>query len=131
MKENAQTITIEEFRKRRREAEELKKEIPPLYADILRQYETYKMLQLKNGCLLDMLYYELENVKGIDYTKEKGTYNKDAAAEKYYSISDRIAEVEKENVFISSCIDGLTAIKDSIQDAELKAKATECYFNVI
>lgn len=130
-KDSEQILTKEEFIARRRKAQELKKEIPQLYGDILSLYERYKLLQLKNGCLLDVLYYELENVKAIDYGKEKGTYNKDAAAERYYNVSDQIAEVEKENAFISSCITGLEAMKDAIQDAELKAKATECYFNAI
>lgn len=130
-KDSEQILTKEEFIARRRKAQELKKDIPQLYGDILSLYERYKMLQLKNGCLLDVLYYELENVKAVDYSKEKGTYSSDARIEKYYSISDRIAEAEKETTFINSCITGLEAIKDSIQDAELKAKATECYFNVI
>lgn len=130
-KESGQILTKEEFIARRRRAAEMKKEIPQLYGDILSLYERYKMLQLKNGCLLDVLYYELENVKAIDYSKEKGTYSKDAAAETYYNISDQITEAEKEAAFISSCITGLEAIRDAIQDGELKAKATECYFNVI
>ena len=125
-----QPLTLEEFKRQQRKAEELKKEIPPLYSDLLEQYGHYARLHLKNGCLLDVLYYQLENVKGIDYSKEKGTYNNDARIERYYSISDRIAEVEKENAFIDSCINGLEAIRDSVQDADMKAKITECYFNV-
>ena len=122
-------MTLEEFKARRRKAQELKAEIPEIYSTILETYERYKMAYLKNGCLLDSLYYELENVKGVDYTKEKGTYNHDAHIEKYYSISDQIAEIEKENNFISACLNGLEKIKDSIQDQEIRRKAAECFFN--
>lgn len=121
-------MTLEEFKKQRAKAEELKKDIPPLYNSLFSNYSSYEMEYIKNRCKLDLLYYELEGVKGVDYTKEKGTYNKDARIEKYYSVSDEIAELEKSNDFIYTCIKGLENIRDSIKDASFKNKITECYF---
>ena len=124
-------MTLEEFRQARRKAEELKKEIPDFYKDLLEKYPRYVMEREKNLLKIDALYYELENVKGVDYTKQRNTYNHDAHIEKYYSISDEITELEQENSFINACIKGLEFIRDSIKDTTLKTKITECYFNTV
>ncbi len=124
-------MTREEFREQRAKIDRLKKDLPELYRGILEQYTRYKLAQLKNSCLIDVLYYELENVKGVDLTKERSTYNHDAHIEKYYSISDRITAAEKEQNFINACLTALEKVKDSIQDPDIKAIATECYFNDI
>ena len=124
-------MTLEEFRQARRKAEELKKEIPDFYKDLLEKYPRYVMEREKNLLKIDALYYELENVKGVDYAKQRNTYNHDAHMEKYYSISDEITELEQENSFINACIKGLEFIRDSIKDTTLKTKITECYFNTV
>lgn len=124
-------MTLEEFRQARRKAEELKKEIPDFYKDLLEKYPRYVMEREKNLLKIDALYYELENVKGVDYAKQRNTYNHDAHIEKYYSISDEITELEQENSFINACIKGLEFIRDSIKDTTLKTKITECYFNTV
>lgn len=124
-------MTLEEFRQARRKAEELKKEIPDFYKDLLEKYPRYVMEREKNLLKIDALYYELENVKGVDYAKQRNTYNHDAHIEKYYSISDEITELEQENNFINACIKGLEFIRDSIKDTTLKTKITECYFNTV
>lgn len=124
-------MTLEEFRQARRKAEELKKEIPDFYKDLLEKYPRYVMEREKNLLKIDALYYELENVKGVDYAKQRNTYNHDAHVEKYYSISDEITELEQENNFINACIKGLEFIRDSIKDTTLKTKITECYFNTV
>lgn len=124
-------MTLEEFRQARRKAEELKKEIPDFYKDLLEKYPRYVMEREKNLLKIDALYYELENVKGVDYAKQRNTYNHDAHVEKYYSISDEITELEQENSFINACIKGLEFIRDSIKDTTLKTKITECYFNTV
>lgn len=124
-------MTLEEFKQLRRKAEELKKDIPDIYRDILSNYERYAMKDKMLNIRLDILYYELEGVKAVDYSKEKGTYNKDASIEKYYNISDQIAEIEKEKSFITVCLRGLEAMKDAIQDKDIRAKATQCFFNVV
>ena len=124
-------MTLEEFRQARRKAEELKKEIPDFYKDLLEKYPRYVMEREKNLLKIDALYYELENVKGVDYAKQRNTYSHDAHIEKYYSISDEITELEQENSFINACIKGLEFIRDSIKDTTLKTKITECYFNTV
>lgn len=124
-------MTLEEFRQARRKAEELKKEIPDFYKDLLEKYPRYVMEREKNLLKIDALYYELENVKGVNYAKQRNTYNHDAHIEKYYSISDEITELEQENNFINACIKGLEFIRDSIKDTTLKTKITECYFNTV
>lgn len=97
----------------------------------MQEYEHYRIRYEINRNKINLLYYELEGVKGIDYTKEKhNAYNHDAHIERYYNISDQIAEKEKENDFIKECLKGLEYIKDNIKDKEIKAKVTKCFFNV-
>ena len=123
-------MTFDEFKKVRRKADELKKEIPTVYDELLSHYERYIMLREKNRCKIRLLYYELENVKGIDYGKQRNTYNHDAHIEKYYSVSDQITELEKENMYLTDCIKGLEYIKDNVKNATLKANLTACYFAI-
>lgn len=121
-------MTLEEFRQARAKIEKLKQTIPWLYDNLFSNYELYVVEYVKNRHKLNTLYYELEGVKGLDYTKEKATYNKDARIEKYYKISDQIAELEKSNDLIYTCIKGLENIRDGIKDTSFKNNVTECYF---
>ena len=121
-------MTLEEFRQLRRQQEESKKFVPTLYADVFEHYSLYKMLREKNRCKLDILYYELEGVKAVDYTKEKGTYNNDARIEKYYRISDDISQLEKENTIIDNVLSGLEYIRDRVKEPSLRAKIEDGYF---
>lgn len=121
-------MTREEIRQHFKQIEKSKQEIPPFYDELLRHYQRYLHTRQGNDAKINLLYYELEGVKGLDYTREKGTYNKDAHIEKYYSISDQISELEKQNRIIDNCLKGLELIRDSIKDSTLKAKVTQCYF---
>ena len=66
------------------------------------------------------LYYELENVKGVDPTKEKNAFNKDLYIEKYYGISDLISEMEKEKSILDEYLESLDRIFSKIADPEMK-----------
>lgn len=104
--------------------------IPDAYRDVLRNYKYYKVKRIANDRIIENLYYDLENVKGVDYTKEKGTYNENARIENYYKISDHIAEREKENRVLDNVLSGLEKIKDGITDEKVKARIIEKYFTL-
>lgn len=124
-------MTLEEFKKRRAEIEKLRADIPTIYDDFLSKYENYTARHTANDIKIGVLYYELENVKGIDPSKERATYNHDAHVDKYYKISDEIARLEKENSFIDNCLKGIEYVRDLITDSSLKSKITECYFKTM
>lgn len=124
-------MTREEFRAMRKRQQEIKDSMPAIYNDILQNYEHYQMRYAMNKCKIDALYYELEGVKAVDLTKERGTYNKDAHIEKYYSLSDEIGKLEQENSFIETVLKALESIRDGIVNTELRNRITEGYFNVI
>ena len=104
--------------------------IPDAYREVLHSYSYLKTKRIVNDRIIEGLYYDLENVKGVDYTKQKGTYSEDARIERYYKISDRIEEREKENKVLDNVLNGLEKIKDGITDAEIKARVIEKYFTL-
>lgn len=124
-------MTFEEFKEIRQHQKEIKKTMPAMYNDIFNLYESYSLEYARNRNEIEILYYELENVKGVNYAKEKSTYNQDRQIEKYYSISDRIKDLEQANTFIANVLKGLEGIRDSIANKEIRDKATEGYFNVL
>lgn len=124
-------MSKEEFIKILDHQREIRKNTPTLYDDVFILYERYKMLHTRNKYRLEILYYELENVKGVDYAKQKATRNEDARIEKYYSISEQISGLEKDNAFIENVLKGLEQIRDGITNKELRDRTTEGYFNVL
>lgn len=45
---------------------------------------------------IERIQYDMTNVKAIDTTREKGTYNENAAAERFLNYSDELERKEKE-----------------------------------
>ena len=102
-------------------------EIPYIYFCMFHGYRFANTLYTTNKIKISDLYYHLENVKGIDYTKEKMSYNKDQSIERYYKISDRISDLEKQNKLIESYIKFLDGIFKKIEDQDLKKQIKEEY----
>ena len=55
------------------------------------------------------------------------SYNKDQSIERYYKISDRISDLEKQNKLIESYIKFLDGIFKKIEDQDLKKQIKEEY----
>ena len=94
----------------------------PYYLHLI--FENYLQAKRKHDqskILINILYYELSNVKGIDYTKEKGgSYSEDARIEKYYAISDRIREAEQEEQILKAYIKSLDRILRMVKDEPIR-----------
>lgn len=66
--------------------------------------------------MISNLYYEMDNVKGADCTKERGAFNKDRYMEKYYKLSNLVHEYETENTLIEAYTDNIKKIFSKITD---------------
>lgn len=94
--------------------------IPYVYERMFQYYRSVKMNYQMNSKVISDLYYEMENVKGIDYTKEKGSFSKEKSMNKYHMISDKIDKYEKENITLKAYLDSLEKVCDGIRDPILK-----------
>ena len=111
-----------------RREKELKKLIPEPFCNF---FECAKRLQIeheKNKVQLEILYYELTGVKGVDYSKQKSTFNQEARTAKYYKISDQIEDIEKKDKYIVICLNLLNKLKEVCKTDEQKEAIEELYY---
>jgi len=123
-------ITLEQIREHR----ELKWKIISEMSDDYRMiFENSKNIYLKHLKLkesINNIYYELENVKGYDYTKIKHTFNKDEYINKYYQLSDELEKLEKKDKFYMLYINSMIKLKNSIVDKKLREEIEIAYFEI-
>ena len=117
--------SYEEIRRREKELTAI---IPPPLNEMFKCMKTLQLQNARHTAQLNILYYELQGVKGVDYTREKGSFNQDAKTEKYYQISDRIKELEGEQEYITACISTLNKLKSRIRKKEIQDAITEMYY---
>lgn len=101
----------------------------PYYLDqIFRSYRYIKRQQKTTRSFIDMLWYELENVKGIDYTKTKGTsINEDERIRKYYRLSDELQRKESEIEIMALYLATAERILKRIINEDLKEEIIKRY----
>ena len=99
---------------------ESKKPIPYIYTLLFSEYRFVKQRYDLNTELIKDLYYELENVKGIDYSREKSSFTKERHDERYYRISDKIEELENQNELIKKYIDASEDMIGILNDKSMK-----------
>ncbi len=102
-------------------------QIPFSYSIIFSGYYSAKAKYRSNQELKNHLFYEMENVKGIDYTRDKSHLNKNRYIEKYYKLSDSIEMIEEENKALKSYTDMIEKIFESISDGSLKEAIRQKY----
>ena len=88
-----------------------------------RIFENYYKIQRSiviNRKMIENLYQDLSGVKGVDYSREKTSFNKDAHIEHYYQISDYIEMIEQENRIMETYINSLDKILNMITDGDLR-----------
>ncbi|MDD5792274.1 MAG: hypothetical protein PUD22_06810 [Erysipelotrichaceae bacterium] len=99
--------------------------IPPYLRSIYELYgrllDDIKLFEIiKNNTL-----YEMSGVKGIDYSRNKGTFNKEMYDKKYYQLSDELSEIDESiqicKSFIVAMDNTLKRIKDQNVAKEIKA----------
>jgi len=90
----------------------------------------YKFMKAKskfNESMIRDLYYEMENVKGIDYTKERSTFNKDRYDDVYFRLSEKIDDLERENRFLNDYFGIADSFLESITNESLKKRINDKY----
>ena len=102
-------------------------QIPLIYCTIFSGYASIRSKYKLNHDMISNLYYEMENVKGVDYTKEKAAFNKDRYIERYYKLSDSIEGYEAENKILKAYTDTIERIFESIPDPSLKEAIRKRY----
>ncbi|MBR4470918.1 MAG: hypothetical protein IKS54_06385 [Erysipelotrichaceae bacterium] len=102
-------------------------QIPMIYCTIFSGYHSAKMKYRTNQDLIGNLLYEMENVKGVDYTKTKMPFNRDQYIEKYYKLSDTIEGYETENKILKDYTEKIEGIFESISDPSLKEAIRKRY----
>ena len=91
-------------------------------------FSTYKQIDhaIKiNNNIINALWYQLENVKGIQYNKLKFTFNKDLKTESYYQISEQIDKREKQNSFYKEYLKAINKLLTLIDDSDLQSTIKE------
>ena len=73
-----------------------KKEEVEAFKNELQNLNFYKKKIKECKLKRDLQIYELENVKGVDYTKQHGTYNEAAAENKRLSMIEELKEIEED-----------------------------------
>lgn len=106
---------------------ELKKKIPEPFNDLFKSVKYLQLEHARNKAQLDILYYELTGVKGRDYTKDCTAFNRDHANERYYKISDQIAEYEEADKYIKTALNLLQKLKGMLKP-EQQAAINELYY---
>lgn len=94
-------------------------------------FENYRSIDRKieyDRELLNELWYDLENVKGINYSKQKFSYNEQAKQDRYYHLSDRIQVIEEEIKTLDLYMNALKQIYSRIEQP-LKEQITEEYIS--
>lgn len=89
---------------------------------IFLNYKKFYIYLYRLEIELSDLWYELENVKAVDYSKERTSFNQDLATERYYKISDQIQEKEKDIRFMKAILDGMKQFWELIPDPEIRDK---------
>lgn len=98
----------------------------PYYLDqIFSNYAALKKKLENNRNYIELLYYDLSGVKGLDYTKEKRSFNREAQIERYYQISDQIEQIEEQNRIIDEYIKALDQVLTMVKDEKIRETITE------
>ena len=67
-----------------------------IFKDELKHLNDYMDEALRLETELELLEYDMANVRGIDYSKQSGTYNETAAQQKFLAMSEKKEKIEKE-----------------------------------
>ena len=108
--------------------QELKRKIPAPFNDLCRCVKSLQLAHARKKSEIDLLYYELTGVKGKDYTKNRTAFNRDQATERYYKLSDQIAQLESEDKYYIICLDLLQQLKDMCREPEQQEAINELYY---
>lgn len=101
-----------------------------LYDHLFDSYRSIKGKYIINLGTIDNLYYELENVKGIDNTRVKGTYNEERRMNHFYKISELIENYEKENSILKEYLDLMETIANRIPDDSIRKYVKNNYLSI-
>lgn len=95
-------------------------------------YSNFRTLLIRTMLLasdIDVIEYEMTNVKSVDFTKVRGSYNPEAARDKFYRYSELLENKQNQFKFHKELVNSLTSVAENITDKRVKKYILDNYVN--